>query len=92
MDTQFFPSGRPRISLSRKLVDQETGQELKKESERSSHSGGRLVGPVPTVGEVLRGKVVNIEPFGAFVKLQGYDHHGKSVVKLIYAHNNTPLG
>ncbi len=74
------PSGRPRISLSRKLVDQETGNKLEKShEERPSRSGGgRFVGPVPTVGEVLRGNVVNIEPFGAFVRLQGYDHQGKN--------------
>ncbi len=91
LDTQESgPSGRPRISLSRKLVDQESGQVLEKPPDRPPYSGGGHFGPVPIVGEVLRGAVVNIEPFGSFVKLQGYDHQGILAVKLMYTHNNPP--
>ncbi len=34
-------------------------------------------GPLPEVGKVLRGRVVKIQTFGAFVQLQGYEHQGE---------------
>jgi len=77
--------GRRRVQASMRVVDQATGEDLDPDGSRAALIDGRgggggggggpgpsaQSGPMPKEGDVLRGAVQRVEPFGAFVALPG---------------------
>lgn len=77
-------SGRPKIGLSMKLVNQATGVDLDSDNSHAhnpssgNHGGGdrRDSNDAPVLFSIHSGKVAMVKDFGAFVKLDGYYSNG----------------
>jgi len=98
MEVQGDGRGGMKISCSMKAVDQETGKDLDPTNSLASKPRGGCGGGggpgnpnPPEIGSVHKASVVSIRPFGAFVRLEGFQSNGLVHVSQVLPHPLFPL-